>query len=86
MSQIHKEYDGSANNATPCYSNMNLYGSGGRYRRIIPPTPVTVQPWEFNLLRPHKMPNNNIKPIRKDHNCIPYRTLDEVHSMCSSKD
>ena len=77
MSQLHKEYNGTANNALPCYSNIKYYGSGGMYRPIIPPTPVTIQPWGFNRLRPHKMPNNDFKPSSKDHNCVSYRTLDD---------
>lgn len=76
------EYDASTTSARPCYSNLKCYGAGGRYRAIVPPTPVTVQPWEFNLLRPHKMPKSGLKSSSKDHNCVPYRTLD---GTCWSK-
>lgn len=54
---MNKEYNGSSKNANQYYSNVECYGSGGAYRPIIPPTPVTVQPLNFNLLRPYKMPN-----------------------------
>lgn len=85
MSHLQKEYNASATNTIPCYSNMKCYGSRGMYRPIIPPTPVTVQPWEFNLLRPHKMPKDDLKPNSKEHNCVPYRTLDGTCRVCWSK-
>ncbi len=82
MSQTYKEYDASTTNARPCYSNLKCYGSGGRYRPIVPPTPVTVQPLEFNLLRPHKIQSRGPKISGKNHDCVPYRTLD---GTCRSK-
>lgn len=75
MNKLQKEYDGSTTNAKACYSNLKCYGSGGRYRSIVPPTPVTVQPLEFNRLRPHSHTMSFIKlknASKKQNNCINY--------------
>jgi hypothetical protein len=83
--KYNKEYSGVASNSSPYYSNMTYYGSEGRYRPIIPPSPVTIQPQEFNLLRPHKMPimSNMLNTKRNDNRnnrCVPYG---ELNNMCN---
>lgn len=70
----YNEYDGGTTNARPCYSNMNVYGSYGRVQPIIPPTPVTVQPSLFNIMRPHNMPVIRKKNIKQMY-CGPYKTM-----------
>lgn len=86
MSNMYQEYSASSNNARPCYSNLKCYGAGGRFRTIVPPTPVSVQPWIFNVMTPHAMPQSGLKPGKKCTNgCLPYRNLDGTCRRCWTK-
>ena len=57
-----KEYDAGTTNAPSCYIKMNGYGKQG-YRPIIPPTPVTIQPSLFMMMKPDRQPEYIQKPI-----------------------
>ena len=86
MNQRYKEYSGVASNSISYYSNMTQYGSEGRYRPIVPPFPATVQPQEFNFLRPHKMPIMPIMPNtnrsgNKNNRCVSYGALNNTCNM-----
>lgn len=74
MNQFHTEYDASTTSPRPCYSNLDNYGAHGKVRKIVPPTPGALQPWMFNLMKPHQMTQQAVPP-EKPSNCGPYRTL-----------
>ena len=82
MSDLYQEYSATNANPRPCYSNLKCYGCQGRYRTIVPPTPVTVQPWIFNVFTPHKMPTNNLAPSVNHSRCLPYKNLDGTCRTC----
>lgn len=87
MSQ-RKDYEGRSTNASTCYSNMKCYGANGNYRPIIPPTPVTVQPALFNILKPTPYQTDYRKTHQaqqRNFNCIPYRKLDGLCNVCDMK-
>lgn len=71
---LKKEYSGSTANPNACYSKgLTDYGAHGLVNMIVPPTPVSLQPYLFNQMRPHKIPITKHKP---NHNCSGgYRTL-----------
>lgn len=70
------EYDATSANARPCYSNMQSYGCNGKSRAIIPPTPVTVQPMMFNMLKPHQMSSTDARKIPDTPaRCLPYSNI-----------
>lgn len=76
MSRIYTEY----NVKKTCYSNLKCYGADGMYNSIVPPTPVTAQPWIFNVLQPHPThlyKNDKLMMDTKD-SCIPYNTLNNL--------
>lgn len=75
------EYNASSTNAVSCYSNVEIYGSEGRTRPIIPPTPATVQPALFNIMRPHKIPLPKTD-LHYKLKCGPYMKLSEL--QCNS--
>jgi len=76
MSNVYQEYSSSATKARPCYSNLYAYGAHGKWKSIIPPTPVTVQPSMFNMMKPHPFSSSGLKPHRgKSLNCGPYQQL-----------
>lgn len=75
MSQIIQEYSATSANARPCYSNLYNYGTNGKWRPIIPPTPVTLEPSIFNHNKPHNIHSNDVPVHKKETNCIPYRHL-----------
>lgn len=80
------EYD-AGTSASKCYSNMENYGSHGRWRPIVPPTPVSIVPNLFNILRPHNMPASGLRPSN-DHSrqqCGGYKTLDGTCRKCWTK-
>jgi hypothetical protein len=78
-----KEYNSSQTNAISCYSNLGNYGTsyliGGG---IVPPTPATVNPVLFNILRPHKIPQLDFKSSKFIPNCNQYKS---ISSNCSNK-
>lgn len=76
-----KEYDATTTKANSCYSNIASYGACGKDNPIIPPTPVTVQPWIFNHFKPHQMPNSQFK-CEHSHRCSPYKTICETCRKC----
>ena len=80
--KVSREYNATAVNASPCYSNLYDYGAGGQWRSIIPPTPVTVQPAIFNVLRPHRMPQAGLKPSLDQPSHGPYKLLDGLCCSC----
>lgn len=76
MSTNYREHDTNLTKARPCYSSMSIYGSNGKVRPIQAPTPVTIQPYLFNLMRPHKMPDGVKQNSAQHMSCGPYKTLD----------
>ena len=87
MSKLAKEYNFSTVNARPCYSNLNMYGAGGRTRKIVPPVPVTVNPPLFWHMKPHNYNSNQIKSSKVkavSGTCLPYKTFNESQrNFCS---
>lgn len=89
MTDLYREYESTSSNPRPCYSNLKCYGNGGRYLPIVPPTPVTTQPWMFNIMTPHNMgPQPHMKAVmgssQSESDCLPYRTLDSTCRKCWS--
>lgn len=83
MTQMYQEYNASATNARSCYSNLDAYGANGMWRPIIPPTPMTVQPQVFNLMRPHSTPKSGLKSSKAmNERCGPYAKLGETCRQC----
>lgn len=82
--EMYQEYDSVTSrnvntSINSCYSNMKAYGCEGRYNKIIPPTPVTVQPWMFNYLQPH---NYNVDQFHSNkpnslRNCTEYARINQ---------
>lgn len=76
-----KEYNATQTNAGSCYSNLNHYGVNGDLGGyIIPPTPATVQPALFNLMRPHQVPQMGSKHSEYRQNCTGYKSSWSVDS------
>jgi hypothetical protein len=84
MTDLYQEYSAVNNTARPCYSNLKCYGCAGMYKAIVPPTPVTVQPWMFNMMTPHRMPNSELRHTRNAPRCGPYVNLDGTCRKCFS--
>lgn len=76
MSYYNQKKYLNTTSTTSCYSNMNFYGANGRFRPIVPPVPVTVNPEIFHYVKPHQNTNNKIQnKISKNNNCSPYTTF-----------
>jgi hypothetical protein len=68
-----KEYNATQTNTGSCYSNLNHYGVNCALEGyIVPPTPATVQPALFNVMRPHQVPQIVLK--QSEYN-IPYKSV-----------
>ena len=82
MSENLYEYKATATNAISCYSNLSNYGANGKWRPIVPPSPMTVQPVMFNKLHPHTMPMKMYPLTTKKDRCVPYFTNTDMEENC----
>ena len=56
MKPTRNEYNSGTTNAPNCYARMDSYGKQG-YRPIIPPTPVSMVPALFLVMKPDRKPD-----------------------------
>ena len=68
MTSNYSEYTGVTTNPKSSYSTLQQYSSSGKYVRIISPTPVTLEPDIFSVMKPHDI-DENTESRKKYSNC-----------------
>ena len=87
-----REYNATASNPRPCYSDQVGYGCNGAVFNIIPPSPAYSVPAMFNAVKPHNIETMTHRPCHSGRpiphsmshmptgpKCTGYKTLSGVY-------
>jgi hypothetical protein len=69
-----REYTSGTTNTNSAYSLVGSIGANER-RTIIAPTPVTVEPGLFIVMKPDRNTSMHVKRSTTNYNSIPYKTM-----------
>jgi hypothetical protein len=70
MTSNYSEYTGVTTNSNSSYSTLQQYSSNGNYVSIISPTPTTMEPEIFSILKPHDIEQNTRKKYSNCSRCV----------------